>query len=295
MKYLPYLFGTLVILGYLLTCFYVVDVTEYAIETFFNQVIAVHREAGLSLKWPALIGQAIKVDRKMQVYNMPAREFLTRDKKNIIASAFVVWQVEEPVTYWRSLHNNNVYAESRLGDVLSSAMGAALGQVEFQALISHEAGQTQLDDVMGKVRERVRSVEESFGVKILDVRFKRLNFPDSNRLSVFRRMESERKRIATQFRSEGEEEATKLRAETDRQKEEILAEARRKAEELRGQGEAEAARVFAEAVAEDPDFYFFLRTLQAYERTLDGRTTLLLSADAPFLRLLYEGVELENR
>jgi membrane protease subunit HflC len=123
----------------------------------------------------------------------------------------------------------------------------------------------------------------------VDVRLKRLAFPEQNLLSVFGRMRSERERIARRFRSEGEEAALKIRAEADREKTRLLSEAYRKAEEEKGAGEAEAARIYAKATNQDPDLYKFLRTLRAYEKILDEKTTLVLPGDSDVLRLLTDG------
>ena len=128
-----------------------------------------------------------------------------------------------------------------------------------------------------------------YGVRVVDVRLKRIAFPEQNLLSVFGRMRSERERIARRFRSEGEEAALKIRAETDREKTRLLSEAYRKAEEEKGAGEAEAARIYAKATNQDPDLYKFLRTLRAYEKILDDKTTLVLPGDSDVLRLLTDG------
>lgn len=284
----------LVLLGligwYLSTALFVVPTTEYALETRFSQITQVHDSPGLKVKWPAPIGRSIAVDRRLQVFDLESREYLTRDKKNIIVSAYIAWEVADPVVYWNTLQNDIPRTEARLGDVLSSAIGAALGKVDFSALIATDPDTIRIDDLQREIAERCREVEATYGITILDARLKRLNFPDTNRISVFRRMESERKRIATRFRSEGEEEATIIRSNADRESRKLLAEAERKAEELRGQGEAEAARIISTAIEQDPDFYLFLRKLDAYETILDGETTLIIPDSAPFLDVLFQGV-----
>ncbi len=144
--------------------------------------------------------------------------------------------------------------------------------------------------VVAGIGSRVRTrAAADYGVKVVDVRLKRIAFPEQNLLSVFGRMRSERERIARRFRSEGEEAALKIRAEADREKTRLLSEAYRKAEEEKGAGEAEAARIYAKATNQDPDLYKFLRTLRAYETILDEKTTLVLPGDSDVLRLLTDG------
>ena len=130
---------------------------------------------------------------------------------------------------------------------------------------------------------------EQFGIEVADVQIKRLNFPEQNKQSVFARMRAERERIAKQYRAEGEEQAMRIRAEADRQREILLAEAYREAEKLKGHGDAEATRIYGEAYSRDPQFYKLVRTLDAYRKILDDKTSIILSSDSELLKLLTQG------
>jgi membrane protease subunit HflC len=144
--------------------------------------------------------------------------------------------------------------------------------------------------MVGMIETDVREIAaREYGIELVEFDLRRLSFPDQNRRSVFERMRAERERIARRFRSEGEEEARKIRAAADREESQILAEAYREGEILRGQGQAQATRIYGEAIAKDPEFYEFTRTLEAYRKFLDEKTTLVLPSDSELMRLLVRG------
>ncbi len=267
---------------------YVVEATEYAVRTRFGRPVAVVTEPGLHARVP-LVDDVARLDARLLYFDPPAGEFLTNDKKNIVVSPVVLWRIEKPLEFLQTLVTRES-AEARLADLVASETGAALGAVPFTRLVSATEGEADLAGVVAGIGERVRArAAADYGVKVVDVRLKRIAFPEQNLLSVFGRMRSERERIARRFRSEGEEAALKIRAETDREKTRLLSEAYRKAEEEKGAGEAEAARIYAKATNQDPDLYKFLRTLRAYETILDEKTTLVLPGDSDVLRLLTDG------
>jgi membrane protease subunit HflC len=267
---------------------YVVEATEYAVRTRFGRPVSVVTKAGLHARVP-LVDDVVRLDARLLYFDPPAGEYLTNDKKNIVVTPFVLWRIEEPLRFLQTLVTRES-AEARLADLVASETGAALGSVPFTRLVSATAGEADLAGVVAGIGERVRKrAAADYGVKVVDVRLKRIAFPEQNLLSVFGRMRSERERIARRFRSEGEEAALKIRAEADREKTRLLSEAYRKAQEEKGAGEAEAARIYAKATNQDPDLYKFLRTLQAYEKILDGKTTLVLPGDSDVLRLLTDG------
>jgi membrane protease subunit HflC len=273
-----------------LTTFFAVDVTETAVVTQFGNPVSVVTEPGLRMKVP-FAQQVRRFDSRLQVLEPQQAEFLTNDKKNVVVNYFAVWRIEDPLRFFRALPSDAA-ARSQLTDVISSELGAALGTVPFDELINTDNERRKLRAMVDSIEENVAgAAQEKFGIALLDFDIRRLSFPDQNRRSVFERMRAERERIARRFRSEGEEEARKVRAEADREESQILAEAYKEAEILRGEGEAEATRIYGEAIAQDPDFYEFTRTLQAYRRFLDDKTTLILPSDSPLMKLLTEGLE----
>jgi membrane protease subunit HflC len=219
----------------------------------------------------------------------PPAEYLTLDKKNVVARTFLTWRVDDPVRYLQTVLIRDA-AEARLAAVTSSEIGAAFGSVSFDALVSTDASKMRLGAIVDEVEQRVRdTAARAYGVNLVSLRVERLAFPQQNESSVFQRMRAERQRIAKQFRSEGEEQSLGIRAEADRERARLLAEAERKASEVRGQAEAEAARIYADALAVDPDFYHFVRTLEAYDKIIDKDTTIILPADSTLMKGLLGG------
>lgn len=295
----------LVVGGWACTCLFVVDQTEFAIVKRFGDPVETCVKPGLRVKWPWPIDTVVRLDNRLMVLENPrptepAKEYLTQDEqagigKNVMVTTYTCWRIKpdaDSVLTFLETMGNRVNAEARLGDVVVSELGAALGRNDFSVLISTDPAQRGWPEFTEAIRDRCRQrVENDYGIEIVDVRIQRLNFPDQNRRNVFDRMRAERQTIASRYRSEGEERATGIRARANREKEEILAEANKQAEITRGRADAEAARVYAEAYSQDPEFYEFLRTLEAYERSLDEKTVAILSANSEFLQLLNRAVD----
>ena len=267
---------------------FVVDATEYAIVTRFGRPIRTFTTPGLRFRVP-LIDQVVRFDARLLLTEPPPTEYLTLDKKNIVARSFLTWRVADPLRFLQTMVVRET-AEARLAAVSGSELGAAFGSAPFETLVSPDPDRMRLDAVVREVEERVRSTAAGeFGIELVALRLERLAFPQQNEASVYQRMRAERQRIAKQFRSEGEERALKIRAEADLERARIMTEAERTATEIRGKAEAEAARIYADAVGTSPDFYRFARTLEAYEKIIDKDTTLVLPADSPLMQSLVNG------
>jgi membrane protease subunit HflC len=266
-----------------------VDETETVIVTQFGRPVATYGAAGLQWKWP--YQSAIRIDRRLQVYDPRPSEFLAAEKKNVDLAVYVCWRVAEPLRFLETV-NDRPGAEARIHDLVWSELAAEVGRHPLEALVSVVPGEHQLEKLVGDVRQRSAAVAaQEYGIELVDVRLKRIALPSQVRQSVFERMRAERTRIAEQYRAEGEEEATKIRATADRDRTITLAKAYADAEKLRGQAEAEATRIYAEAHLHDPQFYQLVRTLEAYRKFLDDKTTVLLSADSDLLKYLTRGPE----
>lgn len=277
------------VVGFLLLyrSLFTVPETEFVLVTQFGRPVAEHREPGLKFKWPH---QGItRLDKRLHLYNPRPSEHLTRDKKNLLVENYVSWQIEDPLLFLRTVGDRSA-AEMRLHDVVWSQVSAVLGRTELSELVSTDTEQVRLGSLMSRVTEECRKVaRDRYGIHIATVDIKRINLPAQNRESVFARMRAERERMAKQYRAEGEEEARKIRAEADREAEEILSTTYRQAEIIRGEGDAEATRIYGQAFSRDPDFYQMVRTLEAYRKILDEKTTAVLSAESELLKLLTEG------
>ena len=268
---------------------YTIDTTEYGILIQFGKPIKVLKESGIHFKLP-FFHKVVKFSNRLLVYDSPEYEYLTMDKKNVTVQAYMLWKIEEPLIFLQTVYNR-VGAESRISDVLSSVIGASLGNIEFSSLLSYKKDNVKFGEISSQITEKCRNTaRKNYGIDVIDVRLKRFNFPQQNKESVFERMRSERGRIAKKFRSEGEEEGIKIRAEADREKNSILASAYEKAAIIKGEGEAQATKIFAETLKKDPEFYAFIKTIETYEKIIDEDTTIVIPSDSDLMKLLYEGV-----
>lgn len=285
-KYAPYL-GVLVVVVALYSTFFTVAETEFALVTQFGRPVETVTEAGLHVKWP--YQSATYFDRRLRVYNPRPSEFLTRDKKNLVIESYVLWQIDDPEAFVQTV-GDEVAAEMRLHDITWAGLAAALGNHDLDAIVSADPEKLQAQQMLDELTELTgaRALEQ-YGIRVVDVRIKRLNLPEQNKQSVYARMRAERERIARQYRAEGEEQALRIRADADRQREETLSLAYKQAEQTKGEGDAEAARIYGRAYSRNPQFYKLVRTLETYRKALDDQTTVILSSDSELLRLLTRG------
>jgi membrane protease subunit HflC len=265
--------------------FYQADEREYIVITQFGEPIKAIKEAGLNWKWPDPIQSVNRYDNRLMTYEQGETEYLTEDKKNVMVDNYIVWKIDDPVKYMRTV-KNRMGAETRLADILSSEIGIGVGKYDLSSLISTEPEKIKFGQMMKEVKEEIFRKAKDYGIEVTDVKGTLLNFPERNKLSVFRRMKAERERIAKGYRSEGTEKATKIRADADKQRQIILSEAYKTAQKIRGYGEAIAIKTYAEAYEKDIKFYELVRTLESYEKFIDGKTTVVLSADSELLKFI---------
>lgn len=265
--------------------YFQVDTTEDAIVTQFGNPVRVITEPGLYTKLPDPVQSVVKISKQRQVYNLPRTEFLSGDKKNVVAEAYATWQVTDALAFLKNVRNLRG-ADVRLNDIIRSELGAALGQVELGRLVTVETSQVRLPETLTAVRERAAARTKPYGFTVTDVQLKELTFPEANLTSVFQRMRSEREAIARQFRSEGMEQAARIRAAADAEKAQILAAANQGAAKIRGRADADAITIYAQAFGKDKEFYQFSRTLESYGKFIDEGTTLILPSSSELLRYL---------
>jgi len=266
-----------------------VDETQYVLVTDFGRVVARYGpdEAGFHAKWPWQ--SALEIDRRLRVFDPPAREAITGDKRNLEVTPYVVWRVADPDKFVRSA-GNAASAEMRLGERVSAALSDAIGGRDLAALASTDPKTWALDALTEEVKAEVSArAREELGVEVVDVRLRRFNPPVEVRPAVFDLIRSERRQVAATLRAEGEARYKTLTSQADRERDAILAKADAEAARIRGKGEAEATRLLNEAHARDPKFAEFLRTLEAYRGVLDEKATVVLSSSSPLLRLLTQG------
>ena len=259
--------------------FIIVDEREQVIVTQFGEYIRTIQKPGLAVKVPFL-HSAIRFDRRILVSDAPQAEYLSQDKKRLVADPVTRWRIADPLKFFKTVRDESG-ARARLDDLVFSELRREVASHTFATVIG-----AKREAIMDAVAKSVRTKASEFGIEVMDVRIKRADLPREVQQSVFARMQAEREREAKRYRSEGEEEANKLRSQTDKERTIVLAEAEQNAQKLRGEGDATATRIYAEAYGKDPEFYRFVRSLQSYELFLGKRSTLLLSADSPLFRYL---------
>ncbi len=275
--------------------FFTVDVMEHVVVTLFGEPRVVYTnqlessdQAGLKVKIP-FFDKVYRFDNRLRVYESAESEFLTVDKNNIVVTFYALWRVKDPLQYFISVRERTS-AESKLDKVIFSRLGTAFGKADFATLINVEEEQMRLGETVDAVARQCRAdAEREYGIELVDLRLKRLSFPDQVRQSVLNRIRSERQAKSREVRSEGEARATEIRAQADYESAKILAEARKQATIRIGQGEATTARIWRETLEENLDFYQFQKNLEVYEKGIDKDTVLFIPADSPLMELLLQG------
>jgi membrane protease subunit HflC len=254
--------------------------------TEFGRSVRLIDQPGLHWKWPYQSRRGF--DKRLQLDAPPPREMLTKDKKNLEVAWYVSWKIADVERFLRSVRTLPD-ASARLEDMAASVLAAELGGHDLAALVKVERD-SALDALMQDVTARIGDqAGREYGLKVVDVRLRRLNYPEEVRSAVFEQIRSERKRVAAATRAEGDSQARTIRSAADLERARTVAEAEADASRVIGDGEAQATRIANDAHAANPAFYQFLKTLETYRAALDTRTTLVLSADSAFLRLLTQG------
>ena len=277
----------MMILGFLiafigLTTVFIVDETEQVVILQFGKPVRTITQPGINLKVPFPIQEKIVFDDRLLEYDSPPEEILSQDKKTLIVDNYIRWKIVDPLQFLKTVQAIPT-ALSRMDDIVYSELRRELGTHDMVEIITENREQ-----LMEEVTEASNSATMEYGISVIDVRIRRVDLPAENEESIFARMEAERKRQANKYRSEGEEEAQKIRAATDRDKTIILADAYKEAERLRGEGDAQAVNIYARSYSSDPKFYEFVRTLDAYKKVVDDKTTLVLPSNSRLFKLLME-------
>jgi membrane protease subunit HflC len=259
---------------------YTVDQRQNAIVFQLGEVTKVVTTPGLHFKWP-LLQNVRHFDMRILTYDdaEPLR-FLTQGNRPVLVDSFVKWKINDVRQYYVSVQGDEFRAATRIRQTVSGTL-----RDEFGVRTVHEVVSGEREQIMARVREKAAEDLKRIGVGVIDVRLKRVDLPQDVSDSVYRRMEAERKRIANELRSTGAAEAEKIRADADRQREVILAEAYRDAQRVRGEGDAKSAGIYAAAFNQNPEFYSFYRSMEAYRSTFRGRSDLMvIEPNSDFMR-----------
>ncbi|MBK7356003.1 protease modulator HflC [Propionivibrio sp.] len=258
----------IVILG---ATIFTVDQRKYAIIFQFGEVRDVISEPGLYFKWPMIQNVRYFDNRILTLDNSEPERFITSEKKNVLVDSFVKWKIVDPRLYYVSVAGDEIRARTRLSQTVNAGLREEFGKRTVHDVVSGER-----DKIMEQMREKADLDARKIGVQIIDVRVKRVDFPPEVSESVYRRMEAERKRVANALRSEGFAEAEKLRADADKQREVIVAEAYRDAQKTKGEGDAKATATYAQAFSQNPEFYAFYRSLEAYRNSFKSKNDVIV-------------------
>jgi len=250
---------------------FTVDQRQFAIIFQLGEIKEVISEPGLTFKWP-MIQNVRFFDKRILTQDSPEPErFLTAEKKPVLVDSFVKWRIHDVKQYYISVGGDEMIAKTRLSQTVNSGL-----REEFGRRTVHDVVSGARDSIMTEVKKKADADMRAIGVEIVDVRLKRVDLPPEVSESVYRRMETERKRVANELRSEGAAEAEKIKADADRQREVILAEAYRDAQKIKGEGDAKASALYARAFGENPEFYAFYRSLEAYRSSFKNKSDLLV-------------------
>tara|TARA_Y100000766_G_scaffold3116_1_gene2422 strand:- start:1630 stop:2481 length:852 start_codon:yes stop_codon:yes gene_type:complete len=266
-----------------LSSVFIVDETEQVVILQLGKPVRTIIDPGFNAKLPFPFQEKIVFDDRLLEYDSPPEEILSKDKKSLIVDNYVRWKIIDPLQFLKTVQAIPT-AKSRMDDIVYSELRRELGTHDMVEIITENR-----EDIMDVVTKASNEATLSYGISVIDVRIRRVDLPSENEESIYARMEAERKRQANKFRSEGSEEAQKIRAATDRDKTIILADAYKEAEKIRGEGDAKAVQVYARSYSSDPKFYEFVRTLDAYKKVVDDKTTLVLPSDSKLFKLLIEG------
>ena len=261
---------------------FTVDQRQYAVVFQLGEVKRAIAEPGLYFKMPMVQNVRYFEKRIITLDNAEPERFITSEKKNVLVDSYIKWRIVDPKLYYISVGGDESRAKTRLNQTVNAGLREEFGKRTVHDVVSGER-----DKIMDQMREKADSDARKIGVQIVDVRLKRVELPTEVSDAVYRRMEAERKRVANELRSEGAAEAEKIRADADRQREIIIAEAYRDAQKIKGEGDAKATSTYAQAFGQNPEFYAFYRSLEAYRNTFRSKgDVIVVEPNSEFFKYL---------
>jgi len=253
---------------------------EQKVVLLFGSPVSVQTEPGLSLRVP-LLSTVLTFDRRFLYSNSEPQQMQTRDAERPLVDHYVVWRIADPLKFFASFPSGMSQAEAQIDRVTRSDLREVVGTKTLAEVVT-----TERERVMKEITEKSAASLAEFGIEVRDVRINRTELPPGTEENVYARMRSQREQLARKYRAEGDQEGRRIRAEADRDSLVTVADAQRDADILRGEGEAESARIYAEAHSIAPEFYGFVRRLDAYKKTIGEKTTLVVPPSNDFFDLL---------
>ena len=274
--------GAIIVALALAMSLYTVDQRKAAIKFQLGEVVSVITDPGLYFMVPVLQNVRMYDTRIQTLDSRDAERFLTSENKNVLVDSFVKWRVIDVRQFYVSVRGDPIAAEARISQTVNDALRA-----EFAKRTVHEVVSGQRESIMSTVADKVDKDVKGIGVEVVDVRLKRVDLVPEISSDVYRRMESERKRVANELRATGQAEGEKIKAEADRARQIIFAEAYRDAQKTKGEGDAQASKIYAEAFQKNPEFYSFYRSMEAYRQSLRSKgDVMVLDPSSDFFKYL---------
>ena len=279
MKQNALIIGGVIAIVILSSSMFTVHMTQNAVVLELSKPKEIITEPGLYFKIPFLQKVRYFSNQLLDNDSNPT-EVITKDKKNLLVDNFTMFKIVDPLKFLETVRGERS-ARARLDDIIYSELRVEIGTHDLHDVVTETR-----DSIMAKVTNEANIKAAEYGIEVVEVRIKRTDLPPEVANSIFNRMRTERERIAMEYRSEGKEEATKIRAETDKEKTILVAEAYKEEQIVRGEGDAQATKIYADAFNKDQKFYTFMRSMEAYKKSLKTDTTLLMSEDSDFLGFL---------
>ncbi|MDB2390184.1 protease modulator HflC [Alphaproteobacteria bacterium] len=274
---------SLVMVGFLgigvYSSLFTVDQTQQALVIQFGEPKRTIQEPGLAFKVPFIQDVVYYEKRVLSLIPQDAEEVILSDQKRLQVDAYARYKIEDPLLFFQTVRNE-IGARGRLEAIIDSSVRRALGRETLGSILTG-----QRNDITRSIGDEVNESVSSLGIKIIDVRLRRADYPEATSQNIFNRMKSEREREAKEFRATGEEEAQKIRADAEKTRTVIISEAKREAQETRGAGDSKAIRIYADSFGQDAEFFAFYRSMEAYDKSMtDTGTSMVISPTSSFFR-----------
>ncbi|RDS80733.1 protease modulator HflC [Dyella monticola] len=268
----------LILLGF--NSFYTVDEGQSVLVLQFGKILRTDRQPGLHAKVP-LLQQALTLDERILAFDGAPQRYATSDKQSINVNYYVKWRIADAADYYRATGADELQAGQRLNPIVSDALRSIVNAHTLEALIGSGQG-----DIANSARQQAnQQTQKTLGIAVVDVRITGIEFPDDIRTAVYKRMQTERQQQAAGIRADGKQQAQVIKANVDSQAQVIRADAQADADKVKGEGDAQAAQIYSQAYGQDPEFFAFYRSLEAYKKAFgDSKGTIILKPDSEFLR-----------
>jgi len=263
----------------IMSALFTVNQTQQALVLQFGEPKRIIQDPGLAIKMPFIQDVEYYEKRVLSLIPQDAEEVILADQKRILVDAFARFRISNPLLFYQTVRNE-FGARARLESIIDSSVRRVLGSETLASILTGKR-----NDINNNIRDEVEQSVTSLGIEIIDVRLRRADYPESTSQNIFNRMKSEREREAKEFRATGEEEAQKIRADAEKTRTVIVAEAAREAQENRGRGDSEAIDIYAESFGQDPEFFSFYRSMEAYRKSIgESQTSMVLAPDSEFFK-----------